>query len=319
MQIANVGIAGEVRCIVERKDGTVKIDTGYQKNLILNQGLDFFGGNKGSDIGDKCVVGGGNSVPVITQTNLDAAIAIASYESNKDRYQYAYTPGDDFWKQYLERIYVFDKLSNENITEVGLSSSRTDGDRPARLENYWLNTRALIKDALGNPTSISIKYGEVLKVHYRIYKVLPVADKAFVINVLDGDGGAIPYNVTYRLKSVGARRQQIQEPFDASDNLGYTDKELVDITSKISNMKTTAVAYGPKELYKYPYTNGSHVRKLAYSLSTDLANGTIRTIGVTDGYFRLGRVSDDAPLVKTNQHTLFIPFEVSVSRYEGEL
>ena len=40
---ANIGMAGEFRVVVKRADGSTKIDTGYQKNLILNQGLDFFG------------------------------------------------------------------------------------------------------------------------------------------------------------------------------------------------------------------------------------------------------------------------------------
>ena len=32
---ANMGMAGEFRCVVKRADGSTKIDTGYQKNLIL--------------------------------------------------------------------------------------------------------------------------------------------------------------------------------------------------------------------------------------------------------------------------------------------
>lgn len=39
---ANMGMAGEFRVVVKRADGSVKTDTGYQKNLILNQGLGFF-------------------------------------------------------------------------------------------------------------------------------------------------------------------------------------------------------------------------------------------------------------------------------------
>ena len=37
----NIGMTGEFRCVVKKSDGSTKIDTGYQKNLILNQGLDF--------------------------------------------------------------------------------------------------------------------------------------------------------------------------------------------------------------------------------------------------------------------------------------
>lgn len=54
---ANMGMSGEFRCVVKRADGSTKIDTGYQKNLILNQGLDFFGGSNGSDMMAYCVIG----------------------------------------------------------------------------------------------------------------------------------------------------------------------------------------------------------------------------------------------------------------------
>ena len=46
----NIGMAGEFRCVVKKSDGSTKIDTGYQKNLILDQGLDFFGGGNGDNM-----------------------------------------------------------------------------------------------------------------------------------------------------------------------------------------------------------------------------------------------------------------------------
>lgn len=74
MKANEVGIAGEVRCVITRADGSVKADTGFQKNLILNQGLEFFGGGKGTFINTYCAIGSGNSTPTITQTQLDAYI-----------------------------------------------------------------------------------------------------------------------------------------------------------------------------------------------------------------------------------------------------
>mgnify|MGYP007002822680 CR=1 FL=1 len=76
---ANMGMTGEFRCVVKRADGSTKIDTGYQKNLILNQGLDFFG--FGTNVGNVesimnyCIIGSGNSTPTYAQNKLDNAIA----------------------------------------------------------------------------------------------------------------------------------------------------------------------------------------------------------------------------------------------------
>ena len=38
----NLGIAGEFQVIVRRADGSVRVDTGMQKNLILDNGLKFY-------------------------------------------------------------------------------------------------------------------------------------------------------------------------------------------------------------------------------------------------------------------------------------
>ena len=85
---ANMGVAGEFRCVVKRADGSTKIDTGYQKNLILNQGLDFFGGVKGTDMMQYCVIGSGNSQPVYTQNKLDTAIKGVSGTTFSTKYDY---------------------------------------------------------------------------------------------------------------------------------------------------------------------------------------------------------------------------------------
>lgn len=62
--------AGEVRFVVEN-NGVKKLDTGFNKNIILNQGLHFFGGGNGGDMMTYCLVGSGNSAPTVTQNQLD--------------------------------------------------------------------------------------------------------------------------------------------------------------------------------------------------------------------------------------------------------
>ena len=74
MQV-HTGMAGEFRCVVQKADGSIKLDTGVQKNLILNQGLEFFGGVNGSGM-NYCIIGTGNSTPTIHQTKLDYPISI---------------------------------------------------------------------------------------------------------------------------------------------------------------------------------------------------------------------------------------------------
>ncbi len=317
----HVGIAGEVRCVVTKADGKVKIDTGFQKNLILNQGLDFFGGGKGAYINASCAIGSGNSSPAITQTKLDSFLAIASGSDTTSNYSYV-DEGDGLYKMWEQRKYRFTNLDNVNISEVGLVSQGGTTD-------YYLTTRALIKDSSGAAGSISLKLGETLDIYYKIYKVIDTTDKSFVVNILDGAGGSVPYNMIVRPVLVGNNNTNSVSPSALSfpSNLKFTTSDLVAIATFPSTGQVdaaTAVTYST-------YVAGSYKLVITSSIGLNAANTTFRTlttfIGAATGgnyaffnvQIRFGRVSDDAPLTKTNKDTLSIPLEFSWGRFEGEL
>ena len=318
MKANEVGIAGEFRCVITRADGSVKADTGFQKNLILNQGLDFFGGGKGSSINAICAIGSGNSTPTITQTKLDAFITTTSASGSTDTTtDYSYEDrGDNLYRIWEQKKYRFTGLDNVNISEVGLVSTGTSST------NYYLTTRALIKDSLGAPTSISVKTGETLDIYYKIHKVIDISDKSFVINVLDGDGGAVPYNVVIRPNSVGNSywRGNVSAAINSSGNTWLSPNEWGTVFNSPSGGTSTA-SYTLES-----YEANSYKRKAFIDASLTSANFEIRTAwrsAQNESLFpfqiRFGRVSDDAPLTKTDKETLTIPLEFSWGRFEGEL
>lgn len=321
----HIGIAGEFRCVVTKADGTVKEDTGFQKNLILNQGLDFFGGGKGSTINSACAIGSGNSVPDITQTSLDAYIAQANGAVTATNYSYVDT-GDNMYRMWQQTMYRFTGLNNVNISEVGLVSSGSNST------NYYLTTRALIKDSAGAPTSIGIKTGETLDIYYKIHKVVDTSDKAYVVNVLDGNGGAIPYNVVVRPIKVGSK---VWENVSSTIGLSGTwyhgiSFSTADLVAKTAVPSPTVTINGGEYGNLNAYTTGSYKRLLPITAGLNHANLAIRVLSLQDSsdavgipflpfQMRFGRVSDDAPLTKTNKDTLSIPLEFSWGRYEGVL
>lgn len=311
MFLGSVGLAGELRCIITRADGTIKKDTGYQKNLILNQGLEFFGGGFGNTINQSCVVGSGNSTPIITQTKLDAFVALASGINATSDYSYA-NKGDNLYRMWEQKMYRFTGLSNVNISEVGLVSTGSASS------NYYLTTRALIKDSLGSPTTISIKTGETLDIYYKIHKIVDTTDKTYVINLLDGDGGSVPYNTIIRPSEVGSKSQR-ELSYTANKNT-YSPSAYSGNIGVIEGVPTNPI-FSPTLTFK-PYTPYSF--KIGFSLDAKISDvGNLRSISTLTPFLhfqmRLGRVSDDAPLVKTNKETLSMPFEFSWGRYEGVL
>ena len=189
----NIGMVGEFRCVVKKADGSIKTDTGYQKNLILNQGLDFFGGGNGNNMMDFCVIGSGNSKPVYTQNELDAITAYASGADFSTKYDYDASKDGNIYKTNKVRKYTFNGLNNVNISEVGLASQFSS------LTSYYLCTRALIKDAQGVPTTITVLNGEILEIYYKLWQVFDTTDKVGTINLLDGVGGSVAYNYSSKV------------------------------------------------------------------------------------------------------------------------
>ena len=322
----NIGMVGEFRCVVKKSDGSIKTDTGYQKNLILDQGLDFFGGGNGTNMMYYCVIGGGNSKPVYTQNKLDAITTYASGEDFSTEYDYDASRDGNLYKTNKVRKYTFDYLNNVNISEVGLASEFSSEI------DYFLCTRALIKDAQGVPTTITVLNGEVLEIYYKLWIVYDVNDKTGTLNLLDGVGGSTAYNYIARLARVGGTGAGSAKYGTATVGLVLSEG-AGNNAHVIINGEIGAITGEPTgtELEQIPsssvstatYIQGSYKRQMTLSLSPYQANFAIRsTLFYTTMAFwqiRLGSVADDSPIVKTDTQTLTIPVEVSWGRYEGAL
>lgn len=318
----HIGVSGEVRLVVTGSDGVVTTDTGFQKNLILNQGLNFFGGGNGTDMFSSCVIGSGNSTPVNTQVALDSVAAIASGTHSSFKYDYV-DDGSGFYKTNRVSKYSFTGLNNVNISEVGLVSNGTT------TSNYYLCTRALIKDSSGSPTAVTIRTGETLDVYYKVWQVFSITDVNRVVNMLDGAGGSVAYNTKLRMASVGSSDYSFsgyvtrgiigavtQGLYASSSMQAFTQDISVVITGKPSGTPLFETTITPS------YVAGSY--KITFTASVPVAQvGSVRSVllRTTMGNYqvRYGSVTGDNPIPKTNKETLSIPFEISWGRYEGVL
>lgn len=318
----HIGIAGEVTFNVINNHSNEIISTNKSRNIVLNKGLNALADSTTNDsIFTWCIVGSGTSTPVATQNQLDVAVSIVRSNSRTSTYNYT-DAGDGLYKVSRTHKYIFTGLNNVNITEVGLVNTSTS------ISSYNLCTRALIKDALGNPTAITVKTGETLEVFYTLWQVFSTADSVRQVNMLDGDGGAIPYNITTRLARVGTNDyDKVGDKINLSlTRAALFADTLAAITSQPSVPVDTRFNANLKPTFasKYDYVNGSYEQKFQVAF-TDLAegNGTLRTLVIfsTLGVYqiRFGSVSGDLGVVKTNQDTLYFPIAFTWSRYEGVL
>lgn len=312
LNAGRVGIAGEVRCVIKREDGSIKEDTGFQKNLILNQGLDFFGGDNGIDMFSRCVIGSGNTIPVATQTQLASFLAITTGEQSNTKYDYV-PVSSNLYKANSVFKYTFTGLDNVNVSEVGLVSNGTTS------LNYYLCTRALLKDSLGAATAITILLGETLEVYYKLWVVVSTLDANYVINMLDGKGGSVPYNAIFRPSLLGTIHisQYIGKTASFPDSVRPSLSDLVAVTNEIPGSTTLGVT-----TTKMPYTPNSY--KLVVIMNVDItgANTGVRSVTFRSWFLsqmRFGSVANDSLIPKTGLQTLSMPFEISWGRYEGVL
>lgn len=186
-----VGMAGIFHNVqVKRADGTVKFETGEFANLILDQGLtrmvQLNSGNPITPIAcfTSCSVGTGNSPPAANQTALDNQVANtnigdASVTAAGHNYDEGY-----IWSRYT---YTFGlgAINNQNISELAIGWGG----------GASIFSRALIRDAEGNPTSITILSDEQLIVTWEHRRYWPQEDIVGTIANVGNKGGTFQYTV----------------------------------------------------------------------------------------------------------------------------
>lgn len=205
MQIqTNTGIEGEFRVVVKRADGSVRLDTGVQKNLFLDNGIRFLlwdspvyadGTKLNTTTQDGiinyfahsfCAIGNGNKQPTKGDIALQAQVATSSY--SKDPLSNTTLPKSpehpNHVKKSYTKTYLFDSLVNKTITEVGLAATVIrSGTVPL------LITRSLIKDKSGSPISVTILEGEILEVTYTLNMYIDIREFSGELQVTTTETG----------------------------------------------------------------------------------------------------------------------------------
>lgn len=335
----NASFSGQFKVVVKSAEGLELKNTGYIGNIILDQGLDFFGGIHGRGwMNSYCVIGTGSSVPSYSQTSLDNPVAISTGTDTLRDYS-APVSSDGMWSIWEEKKYTFPDLGAVTITELGLACSGT-------LESHILMTRALIKDYLGNPEPIEVKEGDVVTIQYKIHKTMNSnSDTPIVVNVQDALGDNTPYNVKVKSTSVNTSMQEMDVTVTAPLNISRYDTyyqgnviyfsaiELRNIKERDKITSANTVKSPPTILSLGAYTPNSFKRVVF--INVGVADGNIAT-GIRSLHFitgsaqsnqpnpvpfmpiqmRFGKVSDDTTLEKTSNMELTIPVEYRWGRSE---
>lgn len=153
------GMSGEYRMEVRRADGSLKHDTGWFKNLILDAGLNRLGSGGGVS---GCAVGTDSTAPAATQTAL---VARSAWTTTRQSFTSSAAATAPYYYQVSTTWRFAIGALNGNYSEVGVGWAQ---------DNMF--SRALIVNGGGTPTPISVLADEQLDVTYRLRLYLPTTD-----------------------------------------------------------------------------------------------------------------------------------------------
>lgn len=188
------GLAGEFRFHLHTSplDGDIGDASEPSKNMILDGGLEWFGGTNTGNVDsnreainllNKLVVGTGNRPVVPNDVALESPLATSTelavvYSNNIDM-----TLGRT---EKTVRVTLKPGEGTGNISEVGMLTGAG-----------VLACRALVVDSEGNPTTITKLEDEYLTVYYTIYVYWPQEDIVYQFDLATLDG-PVPTTVTIR-------------------------------------------------------------------------------------------------------------------------
>lgn len=295
-------VSGHFRLEAVRPDGRRRLLAEFD-NLITDWGLDRMGDN--ADWLTACHVGSGNTAPANGDTALVNHIATTSTVQSDTSGNAASAP----YYAWRKRVYRFAAgAAAGNLAEVAIGLGAASGS--------YAFSRALIRDGMGDPTTITILADEILDVTYEFRFYAPEADATG--SVTDPET-LVDHNWTGRASSVtSAVLWEIGNNGRSMRYAGITgaDARAFDGAIQAVTLAPSGVASNSSARTPAAYSNGNHYVDLEVLFGLNQANFTPAGVGAVQ--FRLGigtyQIGFDPKPLKTVDDELKVTARVSWSR-----
>jgi len=291
-----VGLSGEYNLRIIRADGSVKSETGWFPNIILDAGLNRWGTG---GVVNGAAVGTGTSTPTAAQTGLDAQVTFTNTTSPG-----ASVTAEGSPPYFISRSYVYrttlGALTGQALSEVG-SGWATGAN---------MFSRALILDSGGAPTTITVLATEQLDIIYRLRGYPPTVDTSSTHTI-----GAVSYTVTGRAQQVtsivGSWNMDAQST--VVWNQAFNPTVYTGVIGAITG--TPSGTTGAATKADSAYSNNSYTRQGAFSMGLADGNvsGGIRSLSVINS-ISCFQYDFGASIPKDNTKTLVLNSSVTWAR-----
>lgn len=312
----SLGIKGEYEISVFR-DGVEREHYEFQ-NMLLDVFLDRWSNPTGTQTtsGAYCFVGAGTTPPVESNTQLEAFVAQAPGAVSM---QYSVGAanekiGSDYW---AKGTFTFNFNLGQvvgNISEVGIQMSSGVS------AHTNIDSRALIKDSVGNPITITLTAADQLVVRYKLRLKLPTTQTSGTFTI-DSVSTTVTYECLNALSINAWSLYNMIPPYSSRPNAGVfstsalrNNPELGRPTSNgstgIVTSTVTKIAPGIK---KYTFTIPVSGIPSVGSTFTYLSMEPASAISTSGDISQFGLHFNPA-VTKTNEQTMTIGYEVTLTR-----
>lgn len=306
----NIQLAGYIQVIIQHKDGT-KTEIPWFRNLITNQGLDMLGSFAGYNtlgyMPSHCAVGTGNTTPAVTDTKLVNEIAHTPvFGQATNLSSSSYVSGSPSYWSYLGTWTFAQGAVVGNIAEIGFGGPLTSGST-----FVTCYARSLIKDNLGNPTTISVTSTDILTVNYEMREYINVTDTATTVTI-----SAVVYNITVRRVAITTPPPGYAYTAVYSSGL-YRSTAFTGGLAAVTASTPLGSSLGYIDGALGSYTNGNYY--ISCTVVAGVSNwnngGGIPTVTIEHFKFGNWQVAFSPNIPKDNTKQLTLVWTVSWSRY----
>lgn len=327
--------------VLDRKGAVVRKMEPFP-NLITNEGLRRIYSPSlvlDSDLYSICKVGTGNSTPSFNDQALDNQVAqVMPNTTGNGSYLMGVNLDENYMWLRLTYTFPLGAIQNQNISEIATGWRSGPG----------IFSRALVLDAAGQPTSITVLEDEQLRVtweHRRYFnpatiegEIANIGNKGGVyayqiapaqldqwalgstsgsggIPGIFGSGGIIPSTVVGTNFGQGYSRSgtsQINPPLGLiTGGAVLNPSQIVNVTDPGSNSMAVR--------FRYPITSGNHADGIGSFQFSPLAQSTAgaAAAGGASSCRMMFQCKFDPPIMKTDEDFFEIDFEISWGRRDA--
>lgn len=310
-------LKGKYKCQIFHADGSLKQDTGWFDNLVLNQGLDQIGigatprNAPGPYLNSVCSLGTGTTTPQYTDTQL-SAYGCASSPPNGGVWgaTTAYVAGPPAYWSCIWQYTFATGVATGTWSEIGVGNWYSVSDSQPELFSHALITSG------GSPTTITVLSTESLIVTYELDYYINTTTNSYSMTI-----SGITYTGSYLRANITTAPFLysgciLSSGVSTATALTYYNGTIGSVTGAPSGSSGGGINNSSTS-QPTPYSPGTYFNTFSNNVGIGQANlsGGISAIMITHSSQGDWQFSVSPAIPKTSSYQLTISYSISWARY----